>query len=133
LTSLPIKGQENGCQVQDASELVDTDTCGSREYNLGVSYDGGVRAEYEDQWAYGACDGGYLNCDNQYVEQGYIRGGEYFHDDGPVGYGEEYVHWTLDDWIVTLQSCHNAYPSDETQTENDYPYDTSEFDVDCGE
>ena len=117
--------------VRDASYVFSHGTCGTNEWQLNVSWDGGVIDDVTQGWAYGACNGGYYNCNSQYVAQGYDNGGEQFFDDGPVDdYGER-VHWRLDDWTVSYSSCNNGHPNDQIENDNNYWSETQEWEVDC--
>lgn len=129
---MPAHGQ-SGCDVRDSSYQTEINNCGVAEYSLGVEVDMGVRFEEDPEAvSYGACIGGYYNCNNIYIQKSYIEGKEQFNDDGPLGDEEEYVSWTLDDWIVTDSSCNNGNPQDVNEVSIDYQFQTEEFDVFCG-
>ena len=130
LTLSPTQGQD-GCTVSDSSYVLDQGSCGNQEWDLGVDWGGGVRDPFETDWAYGACDGGYYDCDNTYVAQSYISAGESFRDDGPIGYEEEDVHWEMDSWTVSFTSCNNGNPQDEVEKATNTPFNTSDYEVFC--
>jgi hypothetical protein len=117
--------------VEDASYEMGTDHCGNTEWDLGVSWGGGVRTPYEYDYAYGTCEGGYYGCADEYVEPGFQQGFENWTFDYPDGdYGFD-SHWMMDDWLVSYSSCNNGIQRDEVQELNDYPWSTAEFEVDC--
>jgi hypothetical protein len=134
LASLPVPhfAEANSCgNVEDGSSMAGSGNCGDTYWDLTAEWGGGVPAHYEDDWAYGACDGGYYNCSSVYVVPGQITASEHFYDDGPLGDEEEMVHWTLDSWTVSFASCNNGNPNDQQENISNDPSETPEFEVDC--
>jgi hypothetical protein len=89
-----------------------------------------VEDELGEEYSYGACNGGYYNCNNIWVPYSHDNGGKIFNDDGSDGYSE-FVNWTLDDWTVSYESCNNGNPNDLQETDYDDFWTTGEFEVDC--
>lgn len=130
LIALALRGQV--CGVQDASYATDTTSCGTATYELTVYLQTGEYLYFGSGIAYGACDGGYWDCSDSYVDQGYVLGSESMSDDG----GDEYetgelVHWTLDDWTVAYTSCNNGNSRDTIETQTNTPYESQQFDANC--
>lgn len=119
-------------EVQDASYVDYYGPCGSNEWELGVTWGGGVEDYFDEDEAFGACNGDITDCAGDYEDAGYDNGQSHYFDDGPLGDYAEEVHWTLDDWTVTTGSCNDPnHPTWEYQINTNDPYETQEFEVDC--
>lgn len=130
-STAPPPARAQGCFVQDAASPTPEGVCGTNLWDLAVFSPNQGESHYGTREAYGVCIGGYYDCDNNYVEPDHINGEEVFSDDGPGEFGEEFFHWTLDDWTVTPHSCNNGNPSDEYETYDNYPYESGDFSVIC--
>ena len=129
----PHYASGQNCFFTDSSEGSYQGSCGNKEWHLQVTSNGvPYNYPYNPQYAYGTCTGGFYNCQDTYVQQGFIPGGEQFVDDGPTGYEEEEVHWRMDSWVAQFYSCKNGIQRDEYEVDSNYPNDTPQWEVFCG-
>ena len=130
LSLIPNLAKAQCFGFQDSSTASPQGSCGNNLWALAVTYNQGVRSEFGSYWAYGQCTGGYHNCSNNLVPNSFINAEEHFFDEGPTGYEEEEVRWTLDSWTVEYQSCNNGNPSDVEEFDINNPNEDTEI-VEC--
>lgn len=113
----PARG---GCvDVRDESYVMSSSSCGTNEWQLVASWDGGVETQFGPETAFGSCNGGYWNCNDVFVPQGYVNqptGAQaHFRDLGPLGDQSESLEWDMDEFTVSYSSCNNGISRDEIE------------------
>jgi hypothetical protein len=99
----------------DGTQVVDTDSCGDVDYELGVyDYDGNYE-DYEPATSYGGCYAAYYDCNNNYNSASDFGQAQCYgpNPDGAAGDYGEYFYWQLDNYYVSgYSSCNNGNNND---------------------